>query len=396
MKKNSRRQKECPALLACPATIEKVRGRRFGKLTVIGFAGNKTKFGQNLAVCACDCGWFVSIPPFRLRTGNTTSCGCVFSDTMMIRNSANATHGATKGRQVTVEYRAWRNMLSRCNNSNDARYKWYGARGIKVCSRWEASFENFVADVGLRPCGLSLERKDNDKGYDPDNVIWASAKTQARNQRNSVKYAFREEEVTLGELADRFSIDYDILRQRVERHKWPLEQAIGVPVGKGGRYPTQIKPFSKRLRAIWHEIKGRCLNPKHPRYESYGGRGITICTEWASSFESFLENVGIPPNELCSLDRKNNDGNYEPSNIRWTTSKEQNRNRRSTKRYELYGKERTLSEWAELAGLPYERVKQRVLTYKWPLAEALGTPISGGGRMAKADRKVWTGLGHLK
>lgn len=78
----------------------------------------------------------------------------------------------------------------------------------------------------------------------------------------------------------------------------------------------------------WETIKQRCTNPKNPSYPNYGGRGIGICSEWAESFEAFHAAVGDPPSTSHSLDRINNDGNYEPGNVRWATASEQQRNRR--------------------------------------------------------------------
>lgn len=78
----------------------------------------------------------------------------------------------------------------------------------------------------------------------------------------------------------------------------------------------------------WKAMKARCLNPNHKSYAGYGGRGISICKEWECSFENFFRDMGFRPSELHSVDRIDNDGNYEPSNCRWATKAEQTRNRR--------------------------------------------------------------------
>lgn len=82
----------------------------------------------------------------------------------------------------------------------------------------------------------------------------------------------------------------------------------------------------------WKSIKQRCTNPKNPSYKNYGGRGITMCAEWAASFERFFADVGECPGPGLSLDRIDNDGNYEPGNVRWATNSEQMRNRRPLRR----------------------------------------------------------------
>ena len=89
----------------------------------------------------------------------------------------------------TREFRTWQTMIQRCYNPKDISFKNYGARGIKVCKRWLYSFENFYADMGPKPIAkphfISIERKDNKKGYYPKNCCWATAKQQANNRRNS-------------------------------------------------------------------------------------------------------------------------------------------------------------------------------------------------------------------
>lgn len=86
------------------------------------------------------------------------------------------------------EYQCWWNMLARCYNPQDERYKWYGARGIQVCERWRASFTDFFADMGNRPSPKhSIDRKNNDGNYEPRNCRWATVKEQANNQRRARK-----------------------------------------------------------------------------------------------------------------------------------------------------------------------------------------------------------------
>ena len=140
------------------------------------------------------------------------------------------------------------------------------------------------------------------------------------------------------------------------------------------------------------QIKQRCFNKNHAAYPDYGGRGITMDPVWAESYARFRDDVinaiGPKPSRMYSLDRINNDAGYVPGNLRWATPEEQNRNTRKTRLFELNGQKRTLSEWADLAGVRRELVTSRVLRYGWPLDEALGTP-PGFGRCPIEDRKKW-------
>lgn len=133
----------------------------------------------------------------------------------------------TKG--PTSTYSAWRAMHKRCSDTNHPLFKNHGGRGIIVCARW-TSFENFFADMGMRPVGLTLERKDNDKGYEPDNCVWASAAQQARNRRSTRLIEFRGETLCLKDWADRFGMEQSRLSRRLGM--MDMERAVTLPVRK--------------------------------------------------------------------------------------------------------------------------------------------------------------------
>jgi hypothetical protein len=108
----------------------------------------------------------------------------------------------------------------------------------------------------------------------------------------------------------------------------------------------------------WSMMKTRCLNPSEPRrWAAYGGRGIRLCERWMK-YENFLADVGHRPFAGATLERIDNDGNYEPGNVRWASRKEQARNRRSSRVFLVGGKAVSMVEAAELTGIPYHRLQR--------------------------------------
>lgn len=125
----------------------------------------------------------------------------------------------------------------------------------------------------------------------------------------------------------------------------------------------------------WCSMKARCCNPRNPSYARYGGRGITVCPRWLDSFENFLADVGNRPGPKYTIDRfPNNDGNYEPGNVRWATAQEQSRNRRSNRVIEFGGASRTVAEWADVLGVRYFTLVQRIKRNGYEVALALPKP----------------------
>lgn len=126
---------------------------------------------------------------------------------------------------------------------------------------------------------------------------------------------------------------------------------------------------------VWTSLVKRCCNPKTSNFADYGGRGITVCDRWRNSFEAFLEDMGPRPSPKHSIDRIDNDGNYEPGNCRWATWTVQARNRRGGRLVEIDGEVLPLKEAAERHGVPYHRVHRRIQN-GWALTDALGKPVS--------------------
>jgi hypothetical protein len=129
-------------------------------------------------------------------------------------------------------------------------------------------------------------------------------------------------------------------------------------------------------------MKARCNNPQNPNYPRYGARGVKVCERWESDFVNFLEDMGRSPGPGYSLEREDNDGNYEPSNCRWATKTEQARNRRSNKRLTFRGLTLTQAEWAERTGIPQSTLHLRV-KYGWTVERALTQPLRKTRRRAE-------------
>lgn len=152
-------------------------GKKFNFLTVIKLHNERSSTGTVIWLCKCDCGKETLVHASSLVSENVKSCGCYRSSRMSEQNTK---HGMVN----TPEWMSWSAMLSRCYNENSIGYKNYGGRGIKVCDRWKHSFENFYIDMGIRP-GLdySLDRKDVNGNYEPNNCRWLDKLSQTRNTR---------------------------------------------------------------------------------------------------------------------------------------------------------------------------------------------------------------------
>lgn len=152
-------------------------------------------------------------------------------------------------------------------------------------------------------------------------------------------------------------------------------KSCGCGIGEANSLRSRTHGESRRTPewTLWNHIKQRCGNPNHSHYAYYGARGITVCQEWRDSYEVFLAHVGRRPSAKHQLDRINNDGNYEPGNVRWATKTEQMNNRRNNHFVEWNGQRRTIAQWSQALGVPFARIRTR-LKRGWSIERTLTTP----------------------
>lgn len=186
-------------------------GMRFSHLVVQELAPSKGDWRTRF-VCLCDCGNKIITRSDRLKAGRVTSCGCAQREGARRRFTK---HGFSKQRSST--YRSWQNMNDRCNNPNATEFRYYGARGITVCERWR-SFEFFLADMGERPMGRTLDRKDNNGNYEPGNCRWATAIQQGRNTSRLRLVTIEGITRCLSEWAEISGLPWTTIRTRVDHN----------------------------------------------------------------------------------------------------------------------------------------------------------------------------------
>lgn len=195
---------------------------RFTRLTVKQDLGVGS-CGHAQWLCLCDCGNFRVVKSDCLLGGQTKSCGCYSRDQKALKRT-------THGRYGTKTYVAWSGIQQRCNNPKSKFYENYGARGIKVCSRWK-KFENFYADMGDPDPDQSLDRIDVNDDYGPSNCRWASRVTQANNRRNNFKIQWQGKEKSLAEWSRVVGIKSGAIRRRIVDLKWSTKDAMTIPLG---------------------------------------------------------------------------------------------------------------------------------------------------------------------
>lgn len=180
-------------------------------------------------MCRCDCGEEKTVEFSRLQY--TKSCGCL----KLGIGKKNTSHGHSAGGSTSPTYRTWVNIKGRCLYPCHKYYNHYGGRGITICDRWKDSFENFLADMGVRPeVKCTIDRIDNSKGYSPENCRWATMKEQQRNRTNNrIISAFGQDRPVCA-WAEEYGISYTAILWRMKTLGWNAEKAISTPQMKRG------------------------------------------------------------------------------------------------------------------------------------------------------------------
>lgn len=180
-------------------------------------------------LCECKCGTQRAVEQSSLVSKASKSCGCLQRENA---SKSSTTHKLCK----TAEYRLWQNIKDRCSNEKNPNFQYYGGRGIFVCDKWKNSFESFyhdiVSEIGKKPSkNVSLDRKNNDKGYRPKNVRWADTTQQANNKRNNHRLTFKNETLSLRQWGRKLGIDARTLHTRLKLG-WSVKDTLTKPLKK--------------------------------------------------------------------------------------------------------------------------------------------------------------------
>jgi len=204
--------------------FKNLTGKRFGNLFVLRYAGRLGKYCGTAWECQCDCGTVRVIWATRLQQGLAVDCGCTAKERTRL---ANITHGMTD----TRTYHSWQGMRQRCYCPKSISYPNYGARGIRVCDRWNDSFAHFLEDMGVCPSPRhEIDRVDNEGNYKPGNCRWADRIQNARNKRSNHLLTFNGEALCLSQWCERLGFPKYIVPNRLRRG-WSVERALTTPLG---------------------------------------------------------------------------------------------------------------------------------------------------------------------
>ncbi|SOC79851.1 hypothetical protein SAMN06296241_1389 [Salinimicrobium sediminis] len=201
--------------------MKDLTSNKFGRLTVKSFAGRNKRY-DSLWNCTCDCGNEKVVRGGVLKNGHTQSCGCLQKERT---SAAKTTHGL-RSKNLKL-YKVWGGMKERCYNTNSKSYPDYGARGIEVCPEWKNNYENFyhwAISKGYAE-GLTIERRDPDQNYCPENCEWIPKSEQSKNRTTSVTIELNGVTRTATEWSEKLGISSRVITQRIRRG-WAPKEAL--------------------------------------------------------------------------------------------------------------------------------------------------------------------------
>lgn len=331
-------------------------GRKIGKLTVIDRAEDYVSPNGVRAVkwnCRCDCGNIVQAKTMYLTRGKITSCGCDKIDDLISQSV-----GKRYGKLTCLEY-------SHAEHGNGYFFKFKCDCGnIKIFNL------SRVRNGYIKSCGCL--RKENSR-----KAVFKDLTGQKFNHLTVIEYIGQRKGRTMWrcqcDCGNEIEVDSSSLKSG-NTTACGCRQSIGWGNGKThGKIRT-------RIYRIWRGMKDRCTNPNNPYYKNYGGRGITVCKEWKDNFQAFYDwAIANGYADDLTIDRIENNGNYEPSNCRWVDRFEQMSNTRSNRNIEYKGKTQTLAQWARELNFPYYILDGRINNYGWSVEKAFETPIQKRG-----------------
>jgi len=212
-----------------------ITGKKFGRLTAIKFIRMGNNF-QSYWLFRCDCGNEIETRLSRVNYGHTKSCGCI-SKERPTKTPLRLRHKmASKAKSPYLDYRfymTWSGMKARCLNPNATKFGIYGGRGIKVCERW-MKFENFRDDMyesyklhveKFGKKNTSIERRNSDGDYEPQNCLWATCREQMQNTRRSRPISYGGKTQVISEWARELGMNPRVIEGRIYRG-WPIEVAL--------------------------------------------------------------------------------------------------------------------------------------------------------------------------
>lgn len=228
-------------------------GQRFNRLVVVSLFRDQ----HWQAMCLCDCGTINRVRVSHVVAGLIKSCGCWRKH---VSSTAHVTHGASRRIDRWPELYIWHAMIGRCYNPKHSHFENYGGRGITVCESWRDDFLRFVNDIGRRPSAdLTLERRDNNGNYCPENCYWASRTIQANNRSVNHLVTIDEQTKTLAEWARDKGIPYACLRHRLDSG-WSAEDALCATVRQHMSVEDARTVWKMRLSGLLQRDIAKSLN----------------------------------------------------------------------------------------------------------------------------------------